>query len=310
MRPVINPVYPIAAINTVDELMCIAVGMEAEAARRYEQLAALMESKGEPDLAATFRELAEMERDHEAGIGRWAAREGRTAPEPASFSWQLPETFEEAPESLTPYAALGIAVRNEERAFTFYSYLSALAPDAQTQARAESLAREELKHVRQLKGLRRRAFHRARPPADAPRPARTLEEMRRMVAGLENGSQVVDELVVAALGACGQEADATVLRKAMPMPAGEVGGGASLTVRAAHAAGLLVPGALPIGGTLRLALRDAEEVAELALGTAENATDEELLHQAQHWAERAVGRLALLRTLTKDVEGGGQLAAM
>jgi len=299
--PVINPAYPFHTIRSVEELTDIAAGMEREAALRYEQLADAMDRQAEPDLAAIFRELAEMERDHEAGIGRWAAREGRLAPAPASFSWHLPETFDEDPAALTPYGALGIAVRNEERAFVFYSYLSALAPDGATQAHADALAREELKHVSQLRALRRRAFHRERPQP-ALRRAANAAELDTLVAGLDQGSLVLDEMVAAALEAEGDKRSAALLRHRGAAAPTIPGPGASPAIQAAVAASLLKPGALTADGALRLALRDAEEVVEILMSTAEQATDEDLLNRAQACAERAVARLAVIRTLMHERE--------
>ena len=48
---------------------------------------------------------------------------------------------------VTPYHALSIAVRNEERAFAFWSYMSADSDDPTIRREAERLAREELGHV-------------------------------------------------------------------------------------------------------------------------------------------------------------------
>ena len=78
-----------------------------------------------------FGELAEMEEAHRRGGAaprRAAARAGRWTPPPAR--WRVPTNFDEEEARsprLTPYRALAIAVRNEERAFAFYSYVAAEA---------------------------------------------------------------------------------------------------------------------------------------------------------------------------------------
>ena len=180
----INPDYPIQSVATVDELMDIAVAMEDEAATRYEQLAD--RTDGPPELVTLFRQLARLERDHQFGLAAWAQREGRPAPIPTRFSWRLPETFgdEDEVRPLDAYVALAIAVRNEERAFAFYTYLAALcAGRADMQRRAEALAREELKHVALLRGMRRRAFH-ANKPEPPPR-VQSLDDLRRLALELE-----------------------------------------------------------------------------------------------------------------------------
>lgn len=187
MRNPINPDYPVTSVASIEELMGIAVAMEAEAARRYEQLARRTEGLDQPELVALFRELARLERDHERGLAAWAGREGRAAPVPAQFSWRLPETFgDEADERpLDPYQALAIAVRNEERAFAFYAYLSAMCADqGELRTRADALAREELQHVALLRGLRRRAFH-SRPSPRPRLPVETLADLQRLSAQMQ-----------------------------------------------------------------------------------------------------------------------------
>lgn len=295
MRPVINPLYPIEDVGSVEELMDIATGMEHEAATRYDQLATRMERQGDADMATLFRCMAELERDHERGIGRWAEREGRRRPLPAHFAWRMPETFDDAEANvLTPYRALGIAVRNEERAFAFYSYLSALARDGTIRGRAEALAREELNHVAELRKMRRKAFHVGRPPSSAPR-ARSIAELRAIAAGFDRGAEEVDRVVVAALARVGAN-DAAVLFY-RPEPAPQTDAPASAAVEAARASGVLRTGALTPKGALALALRDADEVADAFLAMAEQATDEALLREAQRMAEHAMGRAALVRSV-------------
>lgn len=300
MRPVINPVFPIEAIHSVDELMSIAVGMEHEAAARYEQLADIMGRRGDGEMRALFLRMADLERAHESGLGRWAAREGRTAPLPAHFSWHLPETFDDADTAgLTPYRALGIAVRNEERAFSFYAYLAALAPDDNVRVRAEALAREELAHVNQLRTLRRQAFHMERRPPAAIRRARSLAELEEMAAALGWGARQAADCAAGALERAGQRHDATLARTAAPNSS-ESAGPAGAAIEGARAAGLLAPGALTPDGALALALRGADEAAESYLAVAEQAIGEDILRRAQGLAEQAMGHAALLRTLIDE----------
>jgi len=119
----INPSYPVTEVESVEDLMDIAATMEAEAARRFEELAAQMDRQDNTETAALFRELAEDEWKHGEELAGWAAREGRRPPGTLTFSWRLPETFQldEAGSgyTLSPYEALSVAVRNEERAFAF-----------------------------------------------------------------------------------------------------------------------------------------------------------------------------------------------
>jgi rubrerythrin len=295
MPPVINPLYPIVDIGSIEELMDIATGMEHEAARRYDQLAAMMDTRGDREMVTLFRCMAELERDHQRGIGRWAEREGRRRPLPAQFGWRMPETFDDDDvASLTPYVALGIAVRNEERAFAFYTYLAALAPNAVIRERAEALAREELNHVAELRKMRRKAFHLARPPT-AVRRVHSIEELRALAEGLAQGSAVVEAATAAALDRAGEHDSAALFYRAEPLPERSAPG--STAAEGARAAGMLAPGAFTPGGALALALRDADEVVAAFLAIADQAHDEGVIREAQRLAEHAIGRAALIRTV-------------
>lgn len=309
---VINPIYPVEEVRSVEQLMDIAIGVEREAALRYAQLANVVEGRGDHELAATFRELAELERGHERGLAAWAQREGWAEPQAATFAWRFPETFsfdelDGAP--LSSYQALGIAVRNEERAFAFYTYLAALADtDRRVQERAEALAREELKHVAQLRRLRRKAFHAA--GGARPSPATvvgTVEQLRRFAWGMESASADLAERAAACLRWSGREGAARVLGQAAEasrrragdlapaVPPSDPAEGSRIAA-AARTAGLLTEGALTEAGVLGLCERDAQEVLDAYLSIADRAKDERLLHQVQELAEAAMGRLALIRS--------------
>ncbi|PWC38935.1 ferritin family protein [Azospirillum sp. TSO22-1] len=316
MSDAINPDFPIEPIRTVEDLMDLASGMEQDAAVRYEQLAEAMDRRDEAALAKLFRELAALERGHVEGIARWAARDGLRRPEPAHFTWRLPETFGDEAEGaaahiLTPYEALAVAVRNEERAFAFYTYVSAMA-DGEVQRRAESLAREELNHVALLRDWRRRAYHAARPARQRDLPG-SLEELRALAVGLEHAAADVDEAAAASLDGGGYPEAASLVRHAAEQarqraaalaPAPREPAPGTAAAEGARAAGLLHPGALTPSGALRLSLRNAEEIVSLYLETAERATDQRLLEETQRLAEQAMGRLALVRSLMPDLDEG------
>ncbi|MBW7851350.1 MAG: rubrerythrin family protein [Rhodospirillales bacterium] len=307
----INPAYPIAEVRSVDELMDIAAGMEHEAAGRYEELAAAMERAGDASLATLFRDLASLEKDHEQGLGRWAAREGRRVPLPRQFAWQMPETFGTGPEDgevqvLTAYRALGIAVRNEERAFAFYTYLAALAEDDDVRKHAEALAKEELDHVAELRALRRRAFHAERGAPWRRPPVSSLSDLRRVSRGLEAGAAEVDAIAAELVAEAGADGAGPILRRLAEEDRGRAGasdqaGTASHVVEAARQAGTLSTSALTATGALRLALRNAEEILEIYMAIAEHAPDEDTMREAQRLGEMAVARLALIRSQLAEV---------
>ncbi|RVL56867.1 ferritin-like domain-containing protein [Sinorhizobium meliloti] len=147
---------------SMTELLSFARAMEQEAVDGYIALAARMRAEERPDLAAVVDGLVAEEEGHLGKVDQWL---GEGAPEPIS----LPEPlFDDegagvvAPELLTSYRAFSMAVRNEERAFVFWTYAAAHAPSEEIRQAAERLAREELGHVATLRRERRRAFHEMR----------------------------------------------------------------------------------------------------------------------------------------------------
>lgn len=308
-----NPRYPLEIPQSVDALMGIALGMEREAALRYRQLGERMERHGEGVLAATFRDLAALEESHERGLADWARREGRPVPEARQFQWQLPETFAEADLAgapLSPYQALAVAVRNEEQAFSFYSYLSAMT-EVQPALRvyAEALAREELAHIGQLRRLRRRAFH-SEGLAErlAPPKITDLASFHRLAWGLESGTAALCRLLRERLAEGDGAMAATLLdrtcgeaeRRASAMA--EKGGGGSVppgsrTIEEARGRRLFSGVEVPVEQLLELCEKDTQEVLDSYLSIAEAAGDELLLMAAQDSAEHALARLAILRSL-------------
>jgi rubrerythrin len=272
-----------------DELMTMAHAMEKEAARRYRGLAVGMRARGSMELARLFEFLESLEEKHAVQL------EQRTppAPDPATatgrVSWDLPENFdEEAGGSLllTPYRALAIAVRNEERAFAFYCHVAANAPDERLRGIAEALAKDELTHAWLLRRERRQAYrtekgnHRLSRPAlpDSLRELNLLAaetdwhaaHYHRALAGLLEGSDRLK--TVFALVA---EDEATTAREA----AGRVG----LTLPDQE------PEAAPsIAGGLRL----LEEAFERYSDIADHSKQEDVLQESQRLAALAVRRLA------------------
>ncbi len=314
MAAPINPLYPVADVRTEAELMDIAVGMEHEAARRYGQLAEIMRRRKEPELAKTFADLAELEQHHEAGLTEWAERDGLATPKPAQFTWRLPETFavEDADNaSLSPYQALAIAVRNEEQAFAFYTYLAAQGhTKPEVRKRAEAMAREELNHCAQLRRLRRKAFRAQR----GGRPDRaaavfSLSGLHRLAWGMEQGSADLAMMGARWLEKRGNASGALLLRHAgteaerRAQSYGRLVGSsaqapASTVVEHARGDGLLT--GEPAPEALLLCERDAMEVLEIYLSVAERAKTEVMLHTAQDLANGAVARLALIRSQLPD----------
>ncbi|HEY6924238.1 MAG TPA: ferritin family protein [Steroidobacteraceae bacterium] len=171
-----------SAVGSPEELLSLARVLEQEAAHRYAELGARMRLRGEERLAALFDFLASIEEKHAAAVAQRAEQTLGAMPLTDVAAQQVPENFDaEAGESslLTPYRALAIAVRNETRAFAFYSYLAATAPNDSIREIAEALAKEELGHADLLRRERRKAY---RGQKDTTR--RVLAELPQSVGEL------------------------------------------------------------------------------------------------------------------------------
>ncbi len=304
----INREYPLHQIQSLAELVDIALGMELEAAQRYEELAVYMRRSGESALAQTFAQLAELEQGHGDELRQWAVKKGLPPPTAQRFSWKMPETFilqDVEEDVLSPYLILGVAVRNEELAFAFYTYVAAMAEDG-TDVRecAESFAREELKHVAQLRKLRRQAFHaQSRTAIKRPQVAATLAELRHLAWGMEMGTAELTAMAAQCIGEDGHTETAALLTQASEMALTTAKGlNDALQSEALSKAGdtpldEFAARAMTTEALLRHCERDTRDALEAYLATADKAKDEPVLQQAQALAESAMARLALIRSL-------------
>ena len=270
------------SVKSLAELFAIAFAMEQEAASRYAEIGARMRSDGEIALAEAFEKLAADERGHLDSVTNWSRQAHGRAPDPALIRWTPPETFDDEgiatadPRLLSAYRTLSMAVRNEERAFAFWSYVAAHASSDDIQTAAEALAHEELGHVALLRRERRKAFHRERHLAEGesetPPTAALLE--RRLGDALDAAARTAgpqrDTLLQFA---------AEAHRQADQLDQGPV---------------TIAVGSVPLNLGAPLAI--AEFLVDRYLETADRARDETAMTNAQQLAARAINRLAWLRS--------------
>jgi rubrerythrin len=196
---------PFIRIGSLEELFAVAAAMEREAIAGYSELARRMDEEGRPELAEVFERLVAEETSHLDNVGIWSQRMTGREPDLSALRAEPDATFDDegagtvAPELVDAYRAFSIAVRNEERAFAFWTYVAAQSTLPELQKAAEQMAREELDHVARLRRERRRAFHQARSAAAADGEGWTLPALENRMAAL------LDEAAAA-------EADAARLR--------------------------------------------------------------------------------------------------
>ena len=276
---------PAGTLQSLGELFALANAMEREAADRYTGLAAEMQRQEKLDLAAVFAELAAAEREHVDSVTRWSQSRLGKAPDPALVRWEAPETFDNETAAdittsrlMTPYRALSMAVRNEERAFAFWSYVAGFADDPEIKKAAEAMAREELGHVATLRKERRRAYH---------------SEHARMRADRQGNAGHVDAAVL-------ERCLATYLAGLERRVEGESANRARELHRETVEMSVLAAGfgRFPASLEQRDAQTIAEALADAYLDGAERTEVPGSLESLQQLAERAIARLAWLRALT------------
>jgi rubrerythrin len=292
---------PPAAVASMAELIAIAHAMETEAARRYSDIGQRMTRSGNATLAAVFERLAQDERGHIGSVERWAGHHGIGAPDPANIRWEIPATFDDEgmaqvdPSLRSAYEALAMAVRNEERAFAFWAYVAAHAPDEEIRKAAEAMAHEELGHVATLRRARREAFHEARQAGTAQE-----RQDRRDMAQTEGSSPFAHDIAMV------EERLAQLLRQLADDAAPErqqrltaLSHQAFEHSREALRAGDAWPraqtGAPSADGLPDNPATLGEWLVEAYLAAADSATDEEEVRTLQDVAGKAIARLSFLR---------------
>jgi rubrerythrin len=271
--------------------MAMAHAIEEEAARRYRDLAARMRLRGEPRLSDLFAFLASIEEKHARHVADRAAERLGHDVSASRAGWEVPESFDEEEGSsrlLTPYRALAVAVRNEDRAFAFYSYVAAGAADAATRSLAEELAKDELTHAALLRRERRSAFRDEREEAARRSfhlPA-SLEEFWQLVAETEWHAACHHRALAAKLGegAAAAAFDAAAADEARHARAA-----------AAHVGAALVEPAGAPATSIDDGLRLLEAAFERYADIAERTGEADILREAQRSADAAVRRLTLVR---------------
>ncbi len=165
------------AISSLTDLFAAAYRIEADAVERYTLLADQMETHNNPDLVKVFRDLARAEGIHAEEIRRMAGDIDVVAASRRAGQWQG-ESPEEADLSaahylMTPWHALQMALKGEERALAFFTEIEASASDPAIKNMAAEFVEEEAEHVNLVHRLLRRY---PEPPEswaddlDAPRP--------------------------------------------------------------------------------------------------------------------------------------------
>jgi rubrerythrin len=268
-------------VRTVEDLLSVAEAMERQSADRYRGLATRLRKQGDAVVATEFEALAELEDRH---VGEVAARALSALGRPASaISVGRPMVFDEEEEVRgalgSVYQALAFAVRNEERAFAFYTYVAAAAGNLALRALAEDLARDELDHASRLRRLRRRAFHEEKPSkVEIPE---SVERLRELFHHWETRAASAHAALADRLERSGQPKEADIFRRL----AKEEGAAVAIGAPVAEAPSL---------SSVAEGLRLIEETFDRLAVIGETARVEPVMAEAQRMAQTIVTRLALV----------------
>lgn len=274
---------PSGPVETMSQLGAIARERSLQAIALYRSLAESMAELGNETARAAFADLEAMQREHAAP----AAGEDLDA---------AVAIFEDedigGARLATPYAAFSLAVRNEERAFAFWTHISAHSENPEVRAAAERLARDEMERIKALRSARRRAYHdgRASQPDREDVRVATPAALRRQAAAREAALAALHGRLAAELAGRGHPAAEPLAAIAREEAASAAALGASAEPE--HGVDPLPQEAAQL---VALAVEHLEIAVELYLATSEQAQDEDVVAAAQDLAATGIARLARLR---------------
>ena len=127
------------------ELYVHAIAVEAEAARRYAELARRMAGLGEEAAAALFAELAAADARHTEALRRRTQRV-HLPDLTCDHSWA-------DASAASPRQALSIALKAERDARAFFQHARRIAQEPAALALAEEMALEESEHIARIERL-------------------------------------------------------------------------------------------------------------------------------------------------------------
>jgi len=145
-------------MNKVERFLAHAIELEREAARRYEELAAAMQTDGNAELRKFFVRMAHFSRLHLADAQQRAGF--RELPQLRADEYEWPEgTSPETAEwsgvdaQMDAGDALQLALASERRGHAYYAAIASTTQDQELAWLARSFADEEAQHIIELEKL-------------------------------------------------------------------------------------------------------------------------------------------------------------
>jgi rubrerythrin len=176
----------LSRVAVVEDLFALAMAVENEGVRRYEELEYQMRTQGQQELASLFAHLREQEQGHGDSVTLLAQRAGLREIPQLSFRWDdLPEGV--MPSTIGTQGALQAvrhALHNEQRTYALFLRIANATHVAEIRRQAELLASEELDHVALLsrRELALEDDQRALQPNMQAYAPRNIDAIRSMAA--------------------------------------------------------------------------------------------------------------------------------
>lgn len=166
--------------QTLDALMAQALVMEREAVARYTELAEMMETHNNLEVAALFRKMAEYEGHHVAQIQADMGWADDSIAARQAGAWAGPESPESVPVDemhylMHPWHALQLALAAEQRAVAFFEDLASRATTDTVRRAAEEMRDEEIEHVELVRSWLAKVPQPEEGWADDPDPPRYID---------------------------------------------------------------------------------------------------------------------------------------
>jgi rubrerythrin len=148
-------------VANLNDLLAVAYQIEIDAVDRYKVLADQMETHNNAELVKVFRDLARAEGIHGEEIRRLAGDFDVAEHARKIARFERSESPEEvdlggAHYLMTPWHALQLSLKGEERALAYFTSIVETAKDAKVKAMAAELMEEEAEHVQLVHRLLQR----------------------------------------------------------------------------------------------------------------------------------------------------------
>lgn len=142
-------------MQDINEFLAYSIRLEEEAAARFSDLATIMDSYGNREVAALFKRLGEFSAQHAQTARDRAGFHDLPKLAPDQYRWpgaESPEatSMEGSHYLMTPDYAMTLALESERAGHAYYQSIADTSDDPEIRIMAAEFAQEEAGHVAEL----------------------------------------------------------------------------------------------------------------------------------------------------------------